>query len=75
MAMDQEQGTSQKEAERVKQQYAEFAKEWKVKGKEAQQKVWNELKVFKQKQANMSVDEMQHFDKEANSVLKHLDKV
>lgn len=75
MAFDQEQGVSHKEATRIKQQYADFSKEWKSKGKEAQKKVWDDLKLFKQQHAKMSVQEMQAFDQEANSVLKELDKV
>ena len=75
MALGQDQGVSQAEADRVKQQYADFTKEWKTKGKDAQRKVWNDFKLFKQQQANMSVQDMQAFDHEANSVIKELDKV
>jgi len=75
MFFDQEQGVSQKEADRIKQQYSDFAQEWKTKGKAAQKKVWDDLKLFKQQQAKMNVQEMQAFDKEANSVIKVLDKV
>ena len=70
-----EQGESVSDAVEVRKQYASFSKQWKVKGKDAQKKVWQDLKTFKQQQANMSVVDMQQFDKEANSALEKLDKI
>lgn len=70
-----EQGQTQTEIEKVKQEYSAFTKEWRDKGKRAQGKVLADLKVFKQKQASMSVAEMQTFDQEANSALNKLDKI